>query len=154
MLLARRSRRAARSRTALGTRAPAARRRPLRVLLIALGLLIAQGPILLHLLLVQHVTCEHGELVEVRRPRVSSRHAGHRIAKRSDAPTLTEGTADRPGHDHCDVVAMRHRIPDVAPPVAAASLVWVELATIDGARAEQRAVPILSLAPKGSPPAA
>ncbi len=148
-----RSRRVARSRTAAGTRA-AARKHPLHVLLIALGLLIAQGPILLHLLLVQHVTCEHGELVEVRRAHVSSRHAVHRIAKPSDASTLTEGSADRPGHEHCDVVAMRHGLPEVAPPVAAASLVWVALATIDGERAEQRAVPILSLAPKGSPPAA
>src|SRR5262245_62086445 len=35
-----------------------------QALLVTLGLLIAQGPMLAHLLLVRHVTCEHGELVE------------------------------------------------------------------------------------------
>ncbi len=49
---------------------------------------------------------------------------------------------------------MRHRLPDVGPSVVAASLVWIDLAPSGGERAERRAVPILSLAPKGSPPAA
>jgi hypothetical protein len=129
--------------------------RPLRLLLIALGLLIAQGPMLLHLLLVQHETCEHGELVEVP---VGARVAASRpaipaAARANGSPTLSEGAVAPGGHDHCDALAVRHRIPDVGPAIAAASLVWIAPIAAGGERAEVRAVPLLSLAPKGSPPA-
>ncbi len=61
---------------------------PLSALLVALGLLIAQGPVLLHLLLVPHATCEHGELVE--------RVAVHRDDGAPTPPRASEARGDRP----------------------------------------------------------
>jgi hypothetical protein len=145
MLRIARPRRAARPRPAGGRSAPA--RRSLHVLLIAIGVLLLQGPSLLHLLLVPHTTCEHGELVEVaRRPEVPEAREA-----RSTQPEIAVGHGAA-SHEHCDALALRHRVPDVAPAVAGASLAWIEPIARDGERAETRAVPILSLAPKGSPP--
>jgi hypothetical protein len=143
MLRAARPCRVARPRPA-GVRRLAAAKRPLRVLLIALGLLFAQGPMLLHLLLVQHATCEHGELVDVSRQR--GEHEPLAREQRADSKTGS-------GHKHCDALAVRHQIPEVGSAVAGASLVWIEPVAEGGERAEWRVVPILSLAPKGSPPA-
>lgn len=108
---------------------------------------------LLHLLLVRHVPCEHGELVEVQH---ASNASGQRAkAARADGrATLSDATGDRRGHEHCDALAMHHRCPEVAQALPAPSLGWVLVPLVDGARAEQRSVPILSLAPKGSPPVA
>jgi hypothetical protein len=151
MLRAARPCRVARPRPA-GVRRLAAAKRPLRVLLIALGLLFAQGPMLLHLLLVQHATCEHGELVDVSRqrgehePLAREQRAAAGQAELSDSKTGS-------GHKHCDALAVRHQIPEVGSAVAGASLVWIEPVAEGGERAEWRVVPILSLAPKGSPPA-
>jgi hypothetical protein len=119
------------------------------VLLIALGLLLLQGPVLLHLLLVPHITCEHGELVEVAALAPGSRAAELREPP-SAQPQIKAG--GQSGHEHCDALAMRHRVPDVAPAIACASLQWIEPIVACGERAGTRAVPILSLAPKGSPP--
>lgn len=152
-----RARRTLRLRSA-GTRARSARPtrgtppRAWHVFLIALGLLIAQGPVLLHLLLVPHATCEHGELVEgVRRSSTAQAIAPE---ARSDRPQIAPAHRDGSRHDHCDALAVRHRLPDVGAPVAEASLVWIAPIEEGGAGAETRPVPLLSLAPKGSPPRA
>jgi hypothetical protein len=118
------------------------------VLLIALGLLLLQGPVLLHLLLVQHTTCEHGELVEV----APQSRVAVVLEPPSDRPQIKAG--QRSGHEHCDALALRHRVPDVAPAIACASLQWIEPIVACGERAGTQAVPLLSLAPKGSPPCA
>jgi hypothetical protein len=145
---------------------PTRARRPaatkLHVLLIALGLLIAQGPVLLHLLLVSHTTCEHGELVELSGdvhappPDASNRrHPSAPVAKRgnqADPPLLVADHAESRGHDHCDALAVRQLVPELAPCVAAASLLWIEPRALRGERGETRSVPLLSLAPKSSPP--
>ncbi len=129
------------------------RTRPLRVLLIALGLLMAQVPMLLHLLLVAHTTCEHGELVELIAPIGASRPGpAAKSAGQTDPPAFVADHADGRGHDHCDALAVRHRVPDLPPCVAAASLLWIEPLALHGERAETRSVPLLSLAPKSSPP--
>ena len=101
---------------------------------------------LLHLLLVPHTTCEHGELVEVA--------PGSRVAEVREPPSARPQikAGRQSGHEHCDALAMRHRVPDVAPAIACASLQWIEPIPAGGERAGTQAVPLLSLAPKGSPP--
>jgi hypothetical protein len=119
--------------------------------LIALGLLLAQGPMLLHLLLVRHVTCEHGELVELAPPQADpavTRESGP-LPDRLDAADA--GGSD---HAHCDILAVRHRPGDVAPGVGAPSLLCVAPRASLSGRGESRPVPLLALAPKSSPPAA
>jgi hypothetical protein len=127
--------------------------RPLHVLLITLGLLLLQGPMLLHLLLVRHTTCEHGELIEVSRS--NGGNGGVAVTPRdpSDQPQVRVSQSNGGGHDHCDAMALRHRVAEVGPAVASASLSWIEPVTVGGERSEMRAVPLLSLAPKSSPPA-
>ncbi len=116
--------------------------------MIAIGLLLLQGPMLFHLLLVPHTTCEHGELVEVA---PQSRAAEVREAPPpSGQPHIKAG--QRSGHEHCDALALRHRVSEVAPAIACASLQWIEPIVACGERTGTRAVPLLSLAPKGSPP--
>ncbi len=125
-------------------------RRSWHVLLIALGLLLAQGPMLLHLLLVPHTTCEHGELVEGARA-----HSPVPVfEERSDAPQIERSHGDGAGHDHCDVLAVRHRVSEVGASVAAASLLSIAPIEASGDRAETRPVPLLlarsqELAPRG-----
>jgi hypothetical protein len=105
---------------------------------------------LLHLLLVPHTTCEHGELVEGARKPAQPATAESR--SRSDQAQIERTHGDGTGHDHCDALAVRHRIPEVGASVAAASLVWIAPVEDGAERAEVRPVPLLSLAPKGSPP--
>ena len=133
-------------------------------LLVALGLLIAQGPMLLHLLLVQHATCEHGELVEVsttaapRRPVVAAPSAASEQAvARAGGPLrerLDAADGNGSGHDHCDVLGVRHRPTELVPTVVAPSLLSLELSPSLSARLEARPVALLALAPKSSPPVA
>ncbi len=135
-------------------------RRSLHVLLIALGLLFAQVPSVLHLLLVAHTTCEHGELVEVA-PRA---HGGDDAKDRAARPDSPDSMSSKPqlaalrghggDHDHCDALAVRHQLPEVGIAVGAASLLSIEPARERGERGEIRPVSLLALAPKSSPPAA
>ena len=130
------------------------------MLVVALGLLLLQGPALLHLLLVPHATCEHGELVEGVRPaarRVTAAPPpswGTPPDPRSDQAQFERSHGDGAGHEHCDALAVRHQIPAVGASIAAASLVWITPIVASGDHAEARPVPLLSLAPKSSPPAA
>jgi hypothetical protein len=107
----------------------------------------------LHLLLVAHATCEHGELIEIG---AGTREAAHRallpIRPRSDVPEVSASNHQR-GHDHCDALGVRHDLPAVAPTVAAFA-VFAILPTPEGfPGSESRPIPLLSLAPKSSPPA-
>ncbi len=124
------------------------------VLLTALGLLLAQGPALLHLLLVPH-----RHLRARRAGRTGARQAGYvapapaarerlrRISRRSSWPAPT---AD--GHEHCDALALRHHVPAVDPSIGPATLLRIDPIEAGGAGAETRPVALLSLAPKSSPP--
>lgn len=129
-------------------------RRSYDVILVALALLFAQVPLQLHLLLVRHTTCEHGELVDA--PETRDSQADASTARQRDGAAHLSSAQDEQsgGHHHCDALAVRHRLPEAGPAIAAATLSWVEPALVDGERAERRSVPLLSLAPKGSPPAA
>lgn len=130
-------------------------RRSFAALLIALGLLALQGPRLFHLLLVAHTTCEHGELVEVHRQRISTPHA--QGAARDKGPAAAPGHADHADsadHDHCDTLALRHLPAEIEPAFVAPSLLTLDPALTLVERSEARPVPLLALAPKGSPPSA
>lgn len=124
-------------------------RRPVAFLLIVLGVLLMQGSTLLHLLIVPHVACEHGELVEVHST------PSRPVAVPRDAHDVRLDPADASGfdHHHCDVLAVRCG-PVAAPPfIAPPCLLFIEIAASLSERAEARPVPLLALAPKVSPPA-
>ncbi len=130
----------------------AARKQSLRVLLIALGLLLAQGMALFHLLIVPHATCEHGDLVEVAAsPSDGSPLPSTERHEPSDQPQVASHGGSS-GHDHCDALAVRHRVPGVGSSIGAASLAWIAPIEAHGERGEVRSVPLLLLAPKSSPP--
>ena len=121
---------------------------------MALGLVIARASLVLHLWLVPHAPCEHGELVEV------DRHAhATEASKESDGDgdevRVDKGSAaESEGHDHCDALAVRH-LPGEAPAIVAEAS-ELTLPATEGLSegAEARPVPLLFLAPKASPPAA
>jgi hypothetical protein len=118
--------------------------------LVALGLLLVQGPTLLHLLLVPHATCEHGELIEAAAARPSLPEA-HSEAQ-SGEQQFERAHGDRDGHEHCEALAVRHTLPAFPAPIASASLVWIAPIDATGEGCETRPVPLLALAPKSSPP--
>jgi hypothetical protein len=124
--------------------------RPWHGVLIALALLLLQGPSVFHLLFVPHATCVHGELVDASPHPQRSAHVG--APPDQDHPRIDRGDEDGAGHEHCDALAVRHRVPDVDVFVAPATLLPVTLIDAGGERLEARPVPLLSLAPKGSPP--
>lgn len=131
-------------------RRPATWLRSWQAILVTLGLLIAQGPMVAHLLLVRHVTCEHGELVE------GGSHAESHEASADDGSAgerAEKGTGEESSHEHCDALALRHRPTAMGIVVGPATLLEIERSPSVGEGAEARPVPLLSLAPKGSPPA-
>jgi|SRR6185503_3162546 len=117
----------------------------LSVLLISLGLLFGQGATLLHLWMVPHTTCEHGELVH------AAPHAAA-PAQGTKQPGVEAAAPDGNEHEHCDVNARIHRPEAVGPAVAEATLLCIEPAVTLEERSETRPVNLLSLAPKSSPP--
>jgi hypothetical protein len=123
--------------------------------LVAVALLLLQGPSLLHLLLVQHATCEHGDLIEVTSSAAEAAPAAAptRASAPSDQARIERSHGDNAGHDHCDALAVRHRVPDVGVSIAPSTLLPGTLIEAGGERGEARPVPLLSLAPKSSPPA-
>jgi hypothetical protein len=141
----RRAHGAARSRAARASERGSA----LRILAIALSLLFGQTTLLLHLLVVPHTTCEHGELIELRaRPRAAQATVR---AKQAAVSAATPGGNE---HEHCSETARPHRVDAIGPAVSEASLLCVEPAATLGERREARPVNPLSLAPKSSPPSA
>lgn len=123
-------------------------RNALSILFTALGLLLGQTTALLHLLMVPHATCEHGELVEVHAARPEA-------APAEDSVEQTRIAAATPGdieHEHCSETARPHRIEEIGPAVGEASLLCIEPVATLGEHRETRPVAPLSLAPKSSPP--
>jgi hypothetical protein len=114
-------------------------------------LLLVQGPTLLHLLLVPHATCEHGELIEASVAHQPSPPEARR-EPRSGEQQFERAHGDRDGHEHCEALAVRHMVPALPAPIASASLVWITPIDATGEGCETRPVPLLALAPKSSPP--
>ena len=120
-------------------------------MLVAFVVVVTQLFGLGHMLFVSHTQCEHGELVHE-----GDVHASHAAAAPAgDAPgdVVERGAGMEREHDHCDALALRPALISVAPSVPALTL-------LDGfllpwsvrPRVESRAVALLSLAPKSSPP--
>jgi hypothetical protein len=141
------------SRRARAHRAARAQRRgdtrgALRILFTALGLLLGQTTALLHLLMVPHATCEHGELVEVHTARPVTAPAED-SAKQTRIAAATPGDTE---HEHCSETARPHQIEEIGPAVGEASLLCIEPAATLGEHRETRPVEPLAFAPKSSPP--
>jgi hypothetical protein len=135
-------------------RTPLARIRRARVAasIFAMLALFAQLGSIAHLAVVKHVTCaEHGEMVDVAdQPGAVAAHVDSRAAERrfDGADELAHG------HDHCPMAAFRRQ--RVLARATERPLSLPATAThrfILGARATPaRAIALLHLAPKSSPP--
>ena len=118
-------------------------------LLVILGVLLSFGLRLSHLLLVQHVVCEHGHLVDERKTKSLQRDV------RNDEPRVQPEDHDGDQgdeHDHCDVMSLLYRADHVSNTPSLTTLSWLERL---GLQAAPPTFPIelITLAPKGSPPA-
>jgi hypothetical protein len=106
-----------------------------------------------HLLLVHHARCVHGEMVhdgdthEARALDASGDRSGDEAASEGDPGSSHD-------EDHCDVLAVTHRIPDAPAPLGAATLLTILPTSELAAALEVRPVRLLHVAPKGSPPSA
>jgi hypothetical protein len=109
----------------------------LATIALAIGLILARLALASHWLLVPHAVCEHGDVT----------HAAPHSDDRAD-----RSPAQSPDHDHCDADALAHRIDDFHAPIPAATLLSILDPEAPAAVAERRPIPLLHLAPKGSPP--
>jgi hypothetical protein len=119
------------------------------VALVSLGLVVAQIARLGHMMLVSHSVCEHGALVH-------GHHAEeHHAADRGRDPVATQGEAPADAdHEHCDAAGVKAVAVAVGPACVAPTLLDGELLPWSvRPRPDGRAIAILSLAPKNSPPA-
>jgi hypothetical protein len=104
--------------------------------------------------LVQHALCEHGEVVHAAHaPEAGAEDAPQGADERSQAADERSQGADDPAHDHCFASALHHRTGDIGPSVAEPSLIAIALSPGVASQPETRPIDLLSLAPKGSPPA-
>ena len=148
-----------RARASLAGRSPAVAgwRRSWQALLIVLGLMLAQGSTLLHLALVRHVTCEHGDLVEVGSRDAAPPRASREISSIDEgdrSPGAEPGDGSDGEHDHCDALGVRHRPTELSVHVPEAIVVDIDAPRALSPGDEERPVSILALAPKSSPPSA
>jgi hypothetical protein len=120
-------------------------------MVVAVGMLLSQVFALGHLAFFTHTRCEHGALV----------HGQAHVWQREAQPkTPSDGKARiapsegrEPDHDHCDSLATPPALAFVKSAPADASCVEALPARGVRARAAERSVAILSLAPKTSPTA-
>jgi hypothetical protein len=112
-----------------------------------------------HLAFVQHVACpEHGEWVEVApRGRLAVGDAARSIDRRSSVEDRSiSGAAFAPGgHDHCPLGATGRDPSLLAGPRMAGRARRPALVAVSARAADRSAasIPVLSFAPKSSPPA-
>lgn len=121
-------------------------------LLFALGVIVLQLGSAAHLILVQHARCVHGEMVHEH-----DDHGDRAVGAQENGVSATAAPGDNTGpshdEDHCDALAVTHRIPDAPAPVGAATLLTILSIAEIGAACEIRPIGLLDVAPKGSPPA-
>ena len=114
-------------------------------------MLVAQlaGP--LHLALVTHVTCEHGELIDA--PARAGQEVGRSSDEATDVATAGSDAVVSGEHDHCLANALRRQAGTHSPSRLALSAPWraVLLPVFVDGIAPRRAP--LSVAPKQGPPA-
>lgn len=121
-------------------------------MLFALGLLVVQLGSAAHLILVEHARCAHGELVHGH-----DDHAAEAPGAQENGSGADSARGANPGsshdEDHCDALAVTHRIPAAPAPVGAATVLTTLPIAAPDAAAEIRPIGLLDVAPKGSPPA-
>lgn len=117
-------------------------------LLIVLSVFVAFGLRLSHMLLVQHVICEHGHLVDEGRTSAIQETA-RGADPRDNADDHDAGNLD--DHDHCDVMSVLHGSDSFSITPSVTKLWWIELLGIEEARATFP-MAVIVLAPKTSPP--
>lgn len=116
--------------------------------------LVAQAGSVLHLVLVQHVTCpEHGEWVHAESGGVPA--ALTAPAAEHSAPAVEKSTAEEPhGHDHCSVTCTRRdEAVFTGHAVSTATCSALTEAPALSRAVFAPAIALLHLAPKASPPA-
>ena len=115
-----------------------------RLAILAVSLVFGQHLLeLAHALTVEHVRCaEHGELVDVR---------GGFAGERSPVGVSASKTEPEEKHDHCAVEWLA-RSSDAAPAPAFESIATETRAVLHVPAPIARSFPLLSLAPKTSPP--
>jgi hypothetical protein len=125
-----------------------------RVVAVALACLSLLGNVagFAHLVLVQHVSCEHGELVHLGPARSA---LAPQVGRDGDRTAIdAAGATEAHGHDHCLLAPTRREQLGVRREPASPTLAPRPLAV--GAFADATAtpppIPILVLAPKNSPP--
>jgi hypothetical protein len=118
------------------------------VLALAALTLTTQLAIGVHEVAAQHVRCEHGELVDLA---VAS--ATPSLGLPSDAPILRAANGASTGHEHCALAAAPQGGLSLHHALASAGLPHHGLARAPRTEDPRaRAIPLLALAPKGSPP--
>lgn len=117
-------------------------------LFIILGLLFAQLVQLSDLLLFQHSACSHGELVHGQLHGSSADTA----ASSEEAQRLLAAPSGHDDHDHCEAMAIRHRIATLTVHVPEATLLAGTDSPVLASGSPQRPIALLAVAPKASPP--
>lgn len=114
-------------------------------------MLLSHSARLAHLLLVQHVICEHGQLVHGPEAEAASSKAGaeERREQTAERDTSSCRTSE---HEHCDAPSILHRPLAVQATVADAQLLSRGGPETLTEQREIRALSPIDLAPKGSPP--
>ena len=125
------------------------RTRQLPAIVLAALALFGQLAGFAHLVAVDHVACEHGELVDVRHhpPAVASHHDPAKAFHASSA-------SERREHEHCLLSPMRRDRAAISGRTSPTSLLSCDrqraIATIENDVAAP--IPLILLAPKSSPP--
>lgn len=119
-------------------------------LLVVLSVLLSFGVRLSHMLLVQHVICEHGHLVDERK--TAAQHDEVQSAKLRFQAEDQDADKDD-DHEHCDVMSVLYAGDDVSNTPYVTTLVWIEPLGLREAR-QTPPIDVIWLAPKASPPLA
>lgn len=117
--------------------------------MLAVGMLATIGLRLSHMLFVQHVVCEHGQLVDAN---ASEAHAAVHALAQAPRADLEQGSPADCAHDHCDALAIHHRVGVELPgPVLGPAPSFIEIAFAAPSEPAFGPSP-LDYAPKNSPP--
>jgi hypothetical protein len=110
--------------------------------------LFAQLASFAHLAAVDHIRCEHGELVDI------AHHAPTVAAHRDPDKSFHASTADTREHEHCLLSPMRRDRAAIAQRASQSSVVACDRHSAIAAleRNVPAPIPLILLAPKSSPP--
>ena len=122
--------------------------RSLACIVLVVGMLLAHGARLAHMLLVQHVVCEHGAFIHGHEARSASPDADEERAQAVHHKGTSKQASE---HEHCDAPSIPHRPLARQPVVADARLRLCIAPPPPAESSELRPLPPLAVAPKASP---